>query len=559
MWVLIGWGLGSVLVSSLATGSTVPIRFAVLGDRTGKPIPGIYEEIVQEVARMRPDFVVTVGDMIEGYTDDDAEIQQQWQDYFKLVEPLTMPVYYTPGNHDIWHERSAEIYQQYIGPPYFSFNYRDLHVIILDNSRDRRIALDQLSWLEDDLHQYRDMPYKIAFIHQPTWYQTVARGKPDPLHRIFVEYGVHDVFTGHYHDYFVGEYDGVRYTSIGSSGAHPKKSPSGLTFHFAWVTVDAEGVHITPIKNNSVLPWDLVTAEERQLVRNIQRHAATFTAPLTVDEHLQAEPAEITLHLRNLHPTESLNSILRWRLPEGWSIDPVEVPVMILPEDETELTFLVRSAGKSESIPNFSLDFPYATGKSYRVVEPIYLHRPTVAYYTEESPRIDGHLEEACWRHPVYKLFDPEGNPLPVDSTFFYFAYDADNFYFAALLQDLHIEKLTAYVTERDGRLFAEDRVGWRLHPPGQDESYTVQVNPLGTIWDYSDKEGMRWDGEFEVKSFIGGYFWSVEIRIPRNQFGVQASANQQWGLDFWRHQKRFKENAEWMPGSHFPGMLILK
>ena len=41
-------------------------RFVVVGDRTGNHVEGVYGEILDEVQRLRPDFVITVGDMIEG-------------------------------------------------------------------------------------------------------------------------------------------------------------------------------------------------------------------------------------------------------------------------------------------------------------------------------------------------------------------------------------------------------------------------------------------------------------------------------------------------------------
>ncbi len=35
---------------------SAPIRFAILGDRTGGMVPGVYEQMVAEVARLRPDL-----------------------------------------------------------------------------------------------------------------------------------------------------------------------------------------------------------------------------------------------------------------------------------------------------------------------------------------------------------------------------------------------------------------------------------------------------------------------------------------------------------------------
>ncbi len=53
-----------------------PMRFAIIGDRTGGHVEGVYEEMVAEVEAMKPDFVMTVGDHIEGYTEDTLYSQQ---------------------------------------------------------------------------------------------------------------------------------------------------------------------------------------------------------------------------------------------------------------------------------------------------------------------------------------------------------------------------------------------------------------------------------------------------------------------------------------------------
>ena len=90
-------------VQKPSTGSlkAYPMRFVVLGDRTGGHVPSIFGQIVQEVLRLRPDFVVNVGDMIEGYTEDEKVLEEQWAEFKTLLEPLTVPVYLVPGNHDI--------------------------------------------------------------------------------------------------------------------------------------------------------------------------------------------------------------------------------------------------------------------------------------------------------------------------------------------------------------------------------------------------------------------------------------------------------------------------
>ena len=41
-------------------------HFVILGDRTGNAQPGVYERIWSELGELHPDFVINVGDTIQG-------------------------------------------------------------------------------------------------------------------------------------------------------------------------------------------------------------------------------------------------------------------------------------------------------------------------------------------------------------------------------------------------------------------------------------------------------------------------------------------------------------
>ena len=108
-----------ILVAVMPTADVAAaFRFAVIGDRTGGHVEGVYGEILDEVQRLRPDFVMTVGDMIEGYTEDSTQLNSEWKEYLGLVDRLSMPIYYTPGNHDITNEVMRPFYLRYVGEPY---------------------------------------------------------------------------------------------------------------------------------------------------------------------------------------------------------------------------------------------------------------------------------------------------------------------------------------------------------------------------------------------------------------------------------------------------------
>src|SRR5437762_91965 len=76
-------------------------QFAVVGDRTGRHRPGVFEKGISKLNLLRPEFVMSVGDLIEGYTKDEPEIDQEWDEIEGNTAKLEAPFFYVPGNHDL--------------------------------------------------------------------------------------------------------------------------------------------------------------------------------------------------------------------------------------------------------------------------------------------------------------------------------------------------------------------------------------------------------------------------------------------------------------------------
>jgi hypothetical protein len=129
-------------------------RFAILGDRTGEEQPGVYEAVWREIARQKPEFIIGVGDSIQGL--DDSKAASEWREWQKLVAPYRrIPLYLAPGNHDIWSEASEKLYQQESGRPlHYSFDRGQVHVTILDDSRSEAMPQSEMTFLEEDLHAH---------------------------------------------------------------------------------------------------------------------------------------------------------------------------------------------------------------------------------------------------------------------------------------------------------------------------------------------------------------------------------------------------------------------
>lgn len=541
-----------------------PVRFAIIGDRTAQHVPGVYEEIVAEIEAMRPDFVMTVGDAIEGYTADTLTLKSQWDEYFSILKPLTMPIYLTPGNHDITTDAALGMYREKAGEPYYSFNLKNYHFIVLDVSRQEAsnsLPKAELDWLIKDLQTHRDAAQILVFYHKPFWYDTIVMGKPDTLHSLFMANGVDAVFNGHMHSYFSAKIDGVLYTSVGSSGGIIDAVPSDLDYHFTWVTIDDKGITIAPIKKGSVKQWDIVSASEEHAVDDITRNNMNFTraAPvwmnpmtgnLTID-NLHA----VKLELKN-NSDQTLDDTLRWQIPDGWTITPLLEHVSIAAGESNEIEFNVNSIGNLYPLPVVTARFPYAENKTIPISRDLRIAREAVASLVAWPPReIDGKVDDGFWCCVQDKLFSPEGGEAAIESTCFYFAHNPDNLYIGVHCLESDMNALKADIKEHDGAVYGEDCVGFFLQPICQiDTAYQIYFNPRGVAFDQKIYKGSlgyfegdkSWNGDYLAKTYLGDNYWDIEIQIPLAQFGVTGDLGKSFGLNFLRKQKRLNASADW-------------
>jgi Icc protein len=238
----------AILATFLRLAAAAGFDFAILGDRTGNAVAGVYEQVCKEIAAHRPDFVINVGDTIEGL--DDLTAVNQWNKVRPLWKDFgDVPFYLVPGNHDIWSPVSERVWRAETGhPPQYSFDFRGIHITVLDNSRSEGLGQDQTSFLESDLAAHARQSPKFVFFHRPFWLVPIKfQNGTFPLHRIARKYGVEFIVSGHAHEFDRSEYEGVQYVMVGSSGgslshgkgATPTKTTlDGLYFGYGWVHVE---------------------------------------------------------------------------------------------------------------------------------------------------------------------------------------------------------------------------------------------------------------------------------------------------------------------------------
>ncbi len=227
-------------------------RFAIIGDRTGGAQPQIYGRVWREVALLHPDFVINVGDTIQGGDDETApaeweELRPIWSRYKHF------PLYFTPGNHDIWSDLSKQLYEQESGrPAHYSFDFQEAHFTVLDSAARRdspyrgRLSPEQLEFLEQDLQANQEKGPKVVVFHHPFWIAEMeAEDSEFPLHELAKKYGVSHVISGHGHKFVRRVRDGISYMEVGSSGGQMTRGltrgegfKDGRFYHWVWGRVE---------------------------------------------------------------------------------------------------------------------------------------------------------------------------------------------------------------------------------------------------------------------------------------------------------------------------------
>jgi predicted phosphodiesterase len=563
--------IASLCLPVVAEGPRPLFRFAILSDRTGGHTPGVYPRVIEEINLLNPDLVITVGDHIEGYGEDYARSDAEWDSVLVLLDAVEAPLYMTPGNHDIWDDESEGMYRARTGfEPYYSFDYQNTHFVVLDNSRfdvEADFPEEQVEWLTEDLSRNSEAENIFVFVHKPLWSQTLAMGEPDALHDVFVRYGVDAVFNGHLHHYFSTEFDGVDYTVIGSSGGVMYRSVEqpvtrGEFFQFGWVTVTDSGYELAVVDLGGIYPRDVVTQGDVREIDRIESELIRVGSVRVYDDASARAPVDLTVE----NGTDRvIDDVVEWSVPEGWSVEPEQALLAVNPGETQTLTFMMTNRGDLYPAPRMSCRYPLSNGRLLDVDVAARVMRTAKGVVAEDPPVIDGDVSDACWGRctPVRKLHAPYDETVD-GATEFSFACDAENLYLSAVCYDPEMVNLAAEVEERDGPVYGEDCVGYFFQPdPDEMTVYQIYVNPLGTVFDQkitfdetmwytADRD---WDGEYEVATRRMDDRWSVEVRIPLAQIGGDLEKTPSWMANFRRKQARTSASADWqVPIDYNPG-----
>lgn len=264
-------------IKAIPKDSTEGFEFVMLGDnRDGY---STFSQILDQINAINPVFTVDDGDLVFGGE------PHKYRLFYESIAKLKVPIYATLGNHDI-RENGWPTYTKLFGPPYYSFDYKNAHLVFLDSSRGfaekTAIPEEQYKWLEKDLSSTKGKTI-FVFSHIPptdprkyvdpntlpeipgeekpglierimnnySQYKSLNHGFPDQaeakrFESIMTKYHVNTVFLSHIHSYFSYVRDNVRYVISGGAGAELLTTNS--YYHYLRVKVTSNDTYLEAVE-----------------------------------------------------------------------------------------------------------------------------------------------------------------------------------------------------------------------------------------------------------------------------------------------------------------------
>ncbi len=265
--------------------------FGVFSDLTGGERERVFEIAVAQFSLLRPEFIINVGDLIDGGTEDIDEIAAQWDSFDERAKRSRAPVFYIGGNHDLTGSVLQGVWDERIGPRYFHFVYKNVLFLVFDtedNSPERtqeifkirkagievymnegpeafakteyanlpekssgNLTPEQSAYFVEAITANPDVSWTFLFMHKAPW------ERADETNFATVEQALSEreytVFNGHIHAYEYLERHGRDYIRLATTGGeHFPDLPLSMD-HVTLVTVDDEGVDIANLRMSGIL------------------------------------------------------------------------------------------------------------------------------------------------------------------------------------------------------------------------------------------------------------------------------------------------------------------
>jgi len=265
--------------------------FAIISDLNSGERDGVFEVAMEQVNLLRPEFILSVGDLVNGETSDPVELQKQYDGFDQRAARANAPLFHTGGNHDLTSQAMRDFWTKRYGRRYYHFIYQNVLFLVLDTedytdelrekinvARSEAIAIldgphpedfpstayykmperktgkieeEQNAYFEKVIAAHPEVRWTFLLMHKPVW----KREGEGNLSRMEKALGdrKYTVINGHLHSYSHTERNGHDYITLGTTGGSQNPEDENAFDHITLVSFSGDGPAIANIRMDGLL------------------------------------------------------------------------------------------------------------------------------------------------------------------------------------------------------------------------------------------------------------------------------------------------------------------
>lgn len=265
--------------------------FAIIGDLTGGERAGVFEVAVEQINLLRPEFILSVGDLVEGGTEDTLQLKKEYDHFDERVHKAKAPFFHVAGNHDLTNPVMRTYWEHRYGRRYYHIVYQNVLFLMMDSEdyseermweihKARQYAIqlldsgktelaeqsdyykmaergtgeigdEQSAYFEKVIADHPNVRWTFVLMHKPVW---LREGKGN-LSRVETALGSRNftVLNGHFHKYAYTERNNHDYIMVATTGG-AQDAKSDMAFdNITLVSFDDDGPSIANLRMDGIL------------------------------------------------------------------------------------------------------------------------------------------------------------------------------------------------------------------------------------------------------------------------------------------------------------------
>ncbi len=265
--------------------------FAIVTDLNGGEREGIFDIAIEQINLVRPELIVTVGDLVEGKSSNSDSIAMEYERFDTRARKANAPLFHVGGNHDLTDAVMRKVWKERYGAHYYYFVYKNVLFLVLDtedHSDKRReeidqarkaaikvmdgpepekakemeyykmpervtgnIGTEQTSFFKDVIAKHPEVSWTVLFMHKPIWKREGEGSLEGIEHALLGK--PYTVFNGHFHSYSHATKNDRDHIMLGTTGGHQNEKDLNSFDHFTLVTMTKEGPSIANLRLDGIL------------------------------------------------------------------------------------------------------------------------------------------------------------------------------------------------------------------------------------------------------------------------------------------------------------------